>query len=184
MLADRRCLEHSQRDSRCPLLAGGTEQPQLTTVDGELEIVAVRTDVRKSTLDVESALFLERSEEHIVPSFRFCKWTDVAHHGTSLFANHFRQTCEFRSRLLYPPRSALNEDSSVLGQCRLPHRDAFVGGPAAATGGVAKRGVAAHEIGAVMLKGIQIALVGESQDEIDVAAPLRRSAAHQIEVAR
>src|SRR5437868_371856 len=72
----------------------------------------------------------------------------------------------------------------MLGQGWLPYRYALVGGPSATTSGIAKCGIATNEIGAVVLKRVQVTLVGERKDEIDVTPSLCGRTAHQLEIAR
>ena len=91
MVAQCLRLQHSQRDRGRALLAGRAEESEVLAVERQLEIVAVRADVRDASPQVERALFLVGGEQYIVARLRVGERAHIAHLGCSLLTDFLRE---------------------------------------------------------------------------------------------
>src|SRR6267143_38797 len=112
-------LQASVARLRSALLAGGAEEPEISSIQSKLQIVAVRAYAGDPATHVERPPLLQCGEEHVTPSFRFCEGANVPNLRSSLLTDLFRHSRVLSLGIAQPSCTRLDQDRSVFGQSRL-----------------------------------------------------------------
>ena len=169
------------------MLTGRPEGAQIVAVEGDRQIVAVRSDVRETASHVERPLFLERRGQRV----RQARPCGIAVGSRAHVSDpNPPRLADVVTELLEPvvdgrdPRATrAPQRGAMLGQRRFPHRNTR-GRRSATARGLANGRVASREGASIALQCAEVAGRGQREHDVEKATPCARRTGDQLDVGR